>query len=97
MKKTAKVSPTVRPCSQTIDIRAVRRSLRKQQSLGDHSGLGARKSEKASRGMALYSVRADWQPRVGRDMSRVHGTGGVGRGVGLAGNEVELERGMGSH
>ena len=79
------------------------RSLRKQQSLGDHFGLGARKSERASRGMALYSVRADWRARVGRDTSGVRRTGGVIRGirlvenvVGLAGNGVGLEGGTGS-
>ena len=49
-----------------------------------------------SRGMALYSVRADWRAWVGRHTSGACGTGGVGRGVGLAGNGVGLERGTGS-
>ena len=56
-----------------------------------------------SRGMALYSVRANWRARVGRHTSGARGTGRVGRGVGLAGNGVELaengvglERGTGS-
>ena len=56
-----------------------------------------------SQGMALYSVQADWRARVGRHTSGAHGTGGVRRGVrlagnrvGLAGNGVGLERGTGS-
>ena len=79
--------PTIRPCSQTLDTRAVLHSFRKQQNLRDHSGLGARKCERASRGMALYSVRADWWARIGRHTSGASGTGGVG----LAGNGVGLE------
>ena len=59
------------------------RSLRKQQSLGDHSRLGAKKSERVSRGMALYSVRAIWRARVGRDTSR----DGRGRTGGRTGGE----------
>ena len=98
-KKLQRFPPTVRPCSQTLDTRTVPCSLMKQQSLGDHFGLGARKSERANRGMAFYSVQADWRARVRRDMSEARGAGGGrtgGNGIVLAGNEVELEGETGS-
>ena len=58
------------------------RSLRKQQSLRDHSGLGARKSERASRGW-LY-IACGRTGGLGLDETRARRAGRAG--VGLAGN-----------
>ena len=67
------------------------RSFRKQQSLGDHSGLGARKSERASREW-LYIV-CGRTGGLGSDDTRAGRTGRAGSDGGrTGGNGVGLER-----